>query len=110
MSDLAAYTGGSLVSRDARRAGREISRGRLGTQVRLAAVDDATDVALGKVENLTMATGSVMQSVARVAAAQRQLEQMVPEASGRLSFLAGDHLLGCAELLGGLRRDMRRIR
>jgi hypothetical protein len=110
MSDLAPYTGGSLVSRDARRAGREISRGRLGTQVRLAAVDDATDLALGKVENLTMATGSAMQSVARVASAQRQLEQMVPEASGRLAFLADDHLLGCAELLGDLRRDMRRIR
>jgi uncharacterized protein (DUF2384 family) len=109
MSDLAPYTGG-VVSRDARRAGREISRGRLGTQVRLAAVDDVTDLALGKVESLTMATGSAMQSVARVAMAQRQLEQMAPEASGRLAFLADDHLLGCAELLGDLRRDMRRIR
>ena len=109
MSDLAPYTGGA-VSRDARRAGREISRGRLGTQMRLAAVDDVTDLALGKVESLTMATGSAMQSVARVAAAQRQLEQMVPEAAGRLAFLADDHLLGCAELLGDLRRDMRRIR
>lgn len=53
---------------------------------------------MGKVENLTMATGSAMQSVARVAAAQRQLEQIAPEASGRQAFLADDHLLGCAEL------------
>jgi hypothetical protein len=51
MSDLTQYTGG-VVSRDARRAGREISRGRLGTQIRLSAVDDATDVALGKVAGL----------------------------------------------------------
>lgn len=109
MSDLAPYTGG-VVSRDARRAGREISRGRLGTQIRMASVDDATDVALAKVENLTMATGSAMQSVARVAAAQRQLEQMVPEVSGRLAFLAEDHLLGCGELLSDLRRDMHRVR
>jgi len=110
MNELAPYAGG-VVSRDARRAGREISRGRLGTQVRLAAVDDVTDLALGKVESLTtMATGSAMQSVARVAMAQRQLEQMAPETSGRLAFLADDHLLGCAELLGDLRRDLRRIR
>jgi DNA transposition AAA+ family ATPase len=109
MSDLIQYTGGA-VSRDARRASRQISRGRLGTQVRMAAVDDATDFAVAKVENLTMATGSAMQSVARVAAAQRQLEQIAPEASGRLAYLADDHVLGCAEVLGDLRRDMRRIR
>lgn len=109
MSELAPYTGG-VVSREARQASRAINRGRLGTQVRLAAVDDATDVALGKAENLTMATGSTMQLVARVAMAQRQLEQLAPESSGRLAFLADDHLWGCAEVLGDLRRDMRRIR
>lgn len=109
MSELTRYTAGA-VSRDARRAGRQVSRGRLDTQVRLAAADDATDLAMGKVEDLTMATGSAMQSVARVASAQRQLEQLVPEASARLAFLADDHVLGCAELLGDLRRDLRRIR
>ena len=88
MNDLTPYVGG-VISRDARRAGREISRGRLGAQVRMAAADDVTDLAMAKVEDLTMATGSAMQSVARVAVAQRQLEQLAPEASGRLAFLAG---------------------
>ena len=102
--------GTGALSRDARRAGIQISRGRLRSQITTSLVDNATDVALAKVEDLTMATGSAMQSVARVAAAQRQLEQMVPEVSGRLAFLAEDHLLGCGELLSDLRRDMHRVR
>jgi len=109
MSDLAPYTG-AVVSRESRRAGREISRGRMGAQVRMAAADDGTDLALAKIENQTMATGSAMQSVTRVAMAQRQLEQMAPEAAGRLAFLADDHMFGCADILGDLRREMRRGR
>lgn len=109
MSELAPYSAGGL-SRDARRASREISRGRLGTQVRTSQVDNTTDVALAKVENLTMATGTAMQQVTRVAQAQRQLEQVAPEAAGRLAFLADDHMFGCAELLSDLRRDMRRVK
>ena len=110
MSDLMPYGGGGAIGRDARRASRAISRDRLGAQVRTSAVDSATDVALAKVDNLTMATGSAMQSVTRVAQAQRQLEQLAPEAAGRLAFLADDHMLGCAELLSDLRRDLRRCR
>lgn len=110
MSDLTPYVGSSSLSRDARRASREISRGRLGTQITTSQVDNATDVALAKVENLTMATGNAMQQVTRVAQAQRQLEQTTPEAAGRLAFLADDHMLGCAELLADLRRNLRRVR
>lgn len=108
MSDISPYAAGGIVSRDARRASRDIARGKLGTQVRTSIVDNTTDVALAKVENLTMATGSAMQQVTRVALAQRQLEQQDPEAAGRLAFLADDHMLGCAELLADLRRDLRR--
>ena len=110
MSELAPYSGSSAPSRDARRSSREIARGRLGTQVRASLVDNATDVNMAKVDNLTMATGNAMQQVIRVAQAQRQLEQMIPEAAGRLAYLADDHLLGCSELLADLRREMRRIR
>ena len=109
MSSLEPYVDHAL-SRESRRASREISRGRVGTQIRMSAVDNATDVALSKVENLTMATGSAMQQVTRVAQAQRQLEQIAPEAAGRLAFLADDHMLGCSELLADLRRDLRRVR
>ena len=110
MSDITPYTQGGGLSRDARRYGREISRGRLGTLIRTSQVDNATDVTLAKVDNLTMATANAMQQVSRVTQAQRHLEQLTPEAAGRLAFLAEDHVLGCAELLADLRREMRRIR
>jgi hypothetical protein len=110
MSEITSYTGDGALGRDARRASRAVSRGRLGTQIRTSAVDNTTDVVLAKVENLTMATGSAMQQVTRVAQAQRQLEQLAPEAAGRLAFLADDHMLGCAELLSDLRRDLRRVK
>ena len=110
MSDITPYTQGGGLSRDARRYGREISRGRLGTLIRTNQVDNVTDVALAKVDNLTMATANAMQQATRVTQAQRHLEQLTPEAAGRLAFLAEDHVLGCAELLADLRREMRRIR
>ena len=111
MSEITPYSNaGGLSSRDARRASRQIMRGQISTQVRTAAVDNTTDVTLAKLENLTMATGNSMQQVTRVAQAQRQLEQLAPEAAGRLAFLADDHMLGCAELLADLRRDLRRCR
>ena len=110
MSEITAYTGGGALGRDSRRASRVISRGRLGTQIATSQIDSVTDIALAKVENLTQATGNAMQHVTRVAQLQQQLEQTAPAASGRLEFLAQDHLFGCSELLGDLRRDMRRVR
>lgn len=110
MDLVPAVGAGGLLDRDARRTSRAIARGRLTTQLRSSQVDNTTDVTLAKVDNLTMATGNAMQQVIRVAQAQRQLEQMIPEAAGRLAFLADDHLLGCTELLADLRREMRRIR
>lgn len=101
---------GSGFGRDERRVSMQIARNRLGTQLRTTALDNTADVAIVKVENLTMATGNAMQQVTRVAQAQRQLEQLAPEASARLAFLADDHALGCTELLADLRRDLRRVR
>ena len=106
-NELLPYVGGDL-SRSARRAGRAISRHQLTAQVRIAGVDSDTDTALAKIENVSMATGAAMTSVVRVAQAQRHLEQLAPEATGRLAFLADDHLLGMGELLADLRREMRR--
>jgi len=71
-------------------------------------MDADTDVAQAKIDDLTMATGTAMSSVVRVAQAQRHLEQLAPEAAGRLAYLADDHLLAMSEVLADLRRDMRR--
>lgn len=110
-TDLVPMTGGgSLISREARNTVRAINRLKSRVMVRIAEVDASTDVTLAKVDNLTMATGSAMQQVVRVARVQRELEQLAPEASGRLNFLADDHLLGCAELMADLRRELRRNR
>jgi hypothetical protein len=74
----------------------------------VSATDADTDVAQAKIDNLTMATGTAMSSVVRIAQAQRHLEQLAPEASARLAYLADDHMLGMGETLADLRRDLRR--
>ena len=106
--DLTIYAGGSELSRPARRAGRAISRHQMTAQVRVAAADADTDVTVAKIENVTMATGTAMSSVVRVAQAQRHLEQLAPEATSRLAFLADDHMLGMGDLLADLRHELRR--
>jgi len=109
MSEITSYSGGAL-GRDSRRASREIQRGRLGTQVSVSRVGNATDLTMAKLVDVTYATGSAMQALTKVAQAQQQLEQMAPAAAGRLEFLVQDHAFGCADLLGDLRRGMRRIK
>ena len=110
MGELSPIVTGGIVLRESRHVLRAISRSRAVAEVRIAEVDASTDVTLAKIDNLTMANGAAMQQVVRVARVQRELEQLAPEASGRLNFLADDHLLGCAELLSDLRRELRRNR
>lgn len=105
--EIIQYRGDSF-SRDSRRSSRAISRHQMAAQVRVAGIDADTDTAIAKIENATMATGTAMSSVIRVAQAQRHLEQLAPEAAGRLAFLADDHMLGMGELLADYRRELRR--
>ena len=107
-NEMIPYVGGADLSRSARRSGRAISRHHMVAQIRVAAADADTDAALAKIENVTMATGTAMSSIVRVAQTQRHLEQLAPEAAGRLAFVADDHMLGMAELLADLRRELRR--
>lgn len=107
--ELTQYNGGrELATRDGHKAGRAMSRNRAGALVRVSATDADADVAQAKIDNLTMATGTAMSSVVRVAQAQRQLELMAPEAAPRLAYLADDHALGMGEVLADFRRDLRR--
>lgn len=101
-------SGGHLLPSDARRAGRAISRYQTGGQVRLARVDTETDVAIGKEEALTAATGTAMANVVRVAKLQQELETLAPAAASRLAFLADDHMLGMADIVADLRHELRR--
>jgi hypothetical protein len=105
-NELTQYNGGNELANDGRRAGRAVSRHRAGALVRISSTDAAADVAQAKIDNITMATGTAMSSVVRVAQAQRHLEQLAPEASARLAYLADDHMLGMGEVLAALRRDL----
>jgi outer membrane scaffolding protein for murein synthesis (MipA/OmpV family) len=106
--EVTPYGGHEVSLSDARRVGRAVSRHRSGALVRVSATDADADVAQAKIDNLTMATGTAMSSVVRVAQAQRHLEQLAPECSARLAYLADDHMLGMGEVLADLRRDLRR--
>lgn len=107
--EVTQYNGGSeLAMRDGRKAGRVISRHRAGALARVSGTDADADVAQAKIDNLTMATGTAMSAVVRVAQAQRHLEMLAPEAAPRLAYLADDHALGMGEVLADLRRDLRR--
>lgn len=106
--DLTPYVGGGSLVRDARRAGRAISRYQAHAQVRVSQIDIDTDVALAKVDAVTAATGSAMAGVVRVAQAQRHLELLAPEASSRLAMLADEHVLAMGDVMTDLRRELRR--
>jgi len=108
MQDIDLYSTTSAQPRDARRAGRAISRYQVNGQVKVARLDTEADVTAAKGDIYTAATGNAMASVVRVAQGQRALEQLAPEASGRLALLADDHALTMAEILGDLRRELRR--
>lgn len=99
---------GGVPSRPARRAARAISQHRMSTAVQVSGIDAVTDVAMAKEDAYTAATGTAMGAVVRVAQAQRHLETLVPEASGRLAMLADDHALAMSELLTDYRRQLRR--
>jgi hypothetical protein len=107
-TELDVFPSGGAGWRDASRASRVISRYRTGAQIRVGAVDADTDIAAAKVDGITHATGQAMGAVVRVAQAQRQLETLAPEASGRLALLADAHVLALSDLLSDLRRDLRR--
>lgn len=109
MNELTVYSHpDQLLPTDARRVGRTLSRYQSVAALRTAAVDIATDMALAKAEALTTVTGQAMSTVIRVAQAQRQLEQLTPEASPRLAMLADEHALALGDMLADLRRELRR--
>lgn len=108
MSQIEPYIPQGGLARDARRTARTVSRYQGQGQTAVAALDVATDTALAKVDNATAATGHAMGAVVRVAQAQKQLELMAPEASGRLNLIADDHAMSVVEILADHRRAMRR--
>ncbi|GAA4969466.1 hypothetical protein [Kineococcus glutinatus] len=96
------------VALPSRQTSRVISRLRDQGVVRAAVIDADLQAALDKVDAQTTAIGSSMAAVVRVAQAQRQLEQLAPEASGRLALLADSHALGLADVVTDLQHRLRR--
>ena len=109
MNEISLWTGPhGPLARDVRQTAKACSKYAAQAAMRTAAVDAETDVALVKIDALTHATGSSMSAVVRVAQAQRHLEQLAPEAAGRLAFLADDHMLSVSGVMADFRRDLRR--
>jgi hypothetical protein len=106
--DLIPYLPGGGLDRDARRAGRQISRVRAHAVVRQTAIDAETDVAIAKVDAVTAASGHSLGAVVRVAQARRQLELIAPEAAGDLAFIAARHAMVVGDVLEDLARELRR--
>lgn len=100
--------GGNALSRSTRRTAMAIQRGHLHGELRIAAADVETAVTQAKIEDLTIACGSGMQAVVRVAQAQAQLEQLAPAASGLLAALATTHALAMSDAINDLRAELRR--
>jgi hypothetical protein len=99
---------GQPVPRDIRRAAQQLARYQLANQVRIAVMSSDTDVTIEQMEDDTVATGSAMEKVVRVAQLQRRLEEIAPETSGRLHLLADEHAFGMADDVARLRRRLNR--
>jgi hypothetical protein len=107
MSDLQPYGVSNLpATADTRRAARHVSRFQAGAQVRLAAIDSETDVALGKIDAATATSAQAMAAVIRVAQLHKNLELLAPEAAGRLAYLADVHMVGMGETVVELQRQL----
>lgn len=104
-NELTQFTGG-LVARDSR-TGRALSRINASGQLRQATVDVEADVTMAKLEAITAVTGQALGAVARVAQAETALAQNFPGASGRLAFIAQQHMLAAGEVLNELRYRVR---
>jgi hypothetical protein len=98
-----------MLVRDARQAGRSVSRYQAHSQANVAGIDSTTDVAVAKVDSVTAVTGQAMGAVLRVAQARKQLELLSPEVSGHLAMLADGHALTMLELTDDHRRSVRRF-
>jgi hypothetical protein len=95
---------GAAIPREVKGAARTLFRHQLANQVQIAVMASDTDVVIEQMEDDTIATGSAMEKVIRVALLQRRLEEIAPETSGRLTLLAEEHTFGMADDVGRLRR------
>lgn len=108
MSELARFQSSDLLPSDVRRTGRAISRLQSRSQVRLSSIEAQVEESITKADGYTAASGSASADVVRLAQLQKQLELVAPEASGRLALIAEDHAFAMVDILGDLRRDLRR--
>lgn len=108
MGSLALY-GSNLPTRPSRRSMRVFEQLTTNGQVRQTAVDVEADVTFDKIDAITATTGAAMGAVTKVAQAQAAMEQLVPQASGRLNFIADMHAAAMADELDRQHQRMRRL-
>ncbi len=97
---------GGFPPADARRTTRAVGRIESQALVRHTGIDVEVDLTIDKITGLTNATGAGMGAIGKVAQAQTAIEQLVPQASGRLNLLADRHALGVADQLDRCERRL----
>jgi len=97
-----------MLLRDSKRAARVISYGTSETHMRLAGIDNETDVTVGKEDSQTAVTAQGMQDITGIAQLQKHLETMEPSVSGRLAILADFHAMSMVEIVSDHQRALRR--
>lgn len=107
-NELALLTSG-VLARDVRGTGRTISRIESNGLVRQTAVDVEADIVVHKIEVQTSALGAGLGAIGRVAQAVTAIEQLAPQASGRLTMLAEQHALTIADEVDRLHQRLRRL-
>jgi hypothetical protein len=106
VTGLEPYSGG-LSPMGRHQVARSVNRQRAGALIRIAGVKAQAQVAVAKVDALSLVTAEAMTAVTQLARMQRQLEQLAPEASGRLAYLAESHTLLMSGVLQDLRTELR---
>ena len=110
MSNIQHYIGGqSLSPRDARRLDRTLTGHQVSREVRQSKTDIEVDVAINKLQGVTMATAAGMQAIVQVANVQQACEQLAPGAAGRLALLADMHAIDVADTVKDVWRRTRRF-
>jgi hypothetical protein len=106
-NEIVLFSSGALA-RDARRTTVAVNRVYSRGEIRQAEVDVESDVAQAKLDAVTRLTGQAMTAVARLAQAETALTQNFPAASGRLAFIAEQHMLLSGDIVADLHYRVRR--
>jgi hypothetical protein len=97
------------LARQPRATNRLVTQYESATQARLAAIDHETEVAIGKLDSLTVVTREAASRLLGFNLGQKAVEQLAPELSAELATLAAVQHLGMHAVMTDLGFQLRRL-